>query len=68
MVPGGKCEALSTFGRPISSSVRWRGSSFTQQNFVVVVVYLFLTERDRVQVREGQREGETQNLKQAPRL
>ena len=29
-------------------------------------VYLFLRERDRVQVGEGQRQRETQNLKQAP--
>ena len=33
---------------------------------VVVNVYLFLREGDRVQVWEGQRERERQNLKQAP--
>ena len=29
-------------------------------------MFIFETERDRAQVGEGQREGDTQNLKQAP--
>ena len=38
-------------------------------NFVVVVVlfiYLFLREKELAQVRKGQRDRETQNLKQTP--